>query len=447
MTAKPLDLSGWGRATRVRAPAYRPERRSEAAALVRGADAPSVIARGAGRSYGDAALASAGAAILTGRLDRMLAADPAGEVVVCEPGVSFRDLGAVLLPRGRSVPVSPGTAFATVGGAVANDVHGKNHDVVGSFGDHVEWIELALADGRVVRTSPAEDPELFAATVGGIGLTGLILAAAVRTVAVPSDAMEVRETRHGDLDSFMAALSAARGADHHSVGWIDAVARGARLGRGILQTARWAPAGTTLPARERTVRMPFDLPGFVLNRRTVGLFNEAYFRRVPAGGRERRMPAAAFLYPLDAILEWNRMYGRAGFHQFQCVVPDAEAARGIPALMEAASAAGAGSFLAVLKTLGREGRGHLSFPMPGFTLALDLPAGAVADELLARLERIALDHGGRIYLAKDSRLSPESFRRMHPRLPAFRAVLERVDPGRRFQSDMSRRLRIREETP
>lgn len=444
MTAKPLDLAGWGRTGRARVAAYRPERRLEAAEIAAGASAHSILARGAGRSYGDAAVNGGGAALLTERLDRILADD--GEVVACEPGVTFRTLLEVLLPRGRMVPVSPGTAFATVGGAVACDVHGKNHDVAGSFGDHVEWIDLALASGETVRVSPREDPGLFAAAVGGLGLAGVILAVAFRTVRVPSDAMEVRETRHGDLDAFMAALAEARRSDH-AVGWIDAVARGATLGRGVLQTARFAPAGAPpMPASERRIRMPFDLPGFALNRRTVGLFNELYFRRVPAGGRERRMPAAAFLYPLDAILDWNRMYGRAGFHQFQCVVPDAQAGRGIPALMEAVSASGAGSFLAVLKTLGAGGRGHLSFPMPGFTLALDVPAGGAAEELLPRLERITLDHGGRIYLAKDSRLSPEGFRRMHPRLPEFRAVLERVDPHARFQSDLSRRLCIREQT-
>lgn len=444
MRAKALTLSGWGRVARVPSRVFRPERTRDALAVLAGAAPGTIIARGAGRSYGDVALNAQGATLLTTRLDRLLAFDAATGVLECEPGVTLGDLAAVLAPRGRALPVVPGTAFVTVGGAVANDVHGKNHDRAGGFGDHLAWIDLARPDGTVVRTAPDERADLFAATVGGLGLTGLMVRVALRTVPVPSAAMIVRETRHGDLDGFMAALAAARGGDH-VVGWIDAVARGPRLGRGVLQVATPAPADAVPadPAARRRLRLPFDLPGIALNRHTVGLFNEAYWRRIPAAGRERTVWASTFHWPLDAVGDWNRMYGRKGFRQFQCVIPDPTAARGIPALMQAASDAGAGSFLAVLKTLGTAGRGLLSFAEPGFTLALDLAERAGTADLVDALVRIALDHGGRVYLAKDSRLTASDFREMYPRHAAFAAALAAADPAGRLSSDMARRLDLR----
>jgi decaprenylphospho-beta-D-ribofuranose 2-oxidase len=363
---------------------------------------------------------------------------------VAEPGVTFADLLKTFLPRGFLVPVTPGTAFATLGGAVANDVHGKNHDRAGGFGDHVQWLDLLLPSGEELRVTPDERPDLFAATIGGIGLTGIILAVALRLQRVPSPAVTVAERRIGDLDGFLAAFAEHRATATYSVGWIDALARGRSLGRGILELAEPAQdAGAAAPAKVRTRRVPIDLPGFVLNPASVAVFNEVYYRRVPAAGRERLLPYEKFLYPLDAIQDWNRIYGRRGFYQFQCVLPDDAAPSGLRVLLEAISAARGASFLAVLKTLGGEGRGHLSFPLRGHTLALDFPRGAGTDELMRRLERLTLDHGGRIYLAKDACLSATGFAAMYPKLDAFRAVLREVDPQGRMTSGMARRLNIR----
>ncbi|HYD31891.1 MAG TPA: FAD-binding oxidoreductase [Azospirillaceae bacterium] len=444
MNWKRTELAGWGRVARAQTLACRPERRREAVEAFTAAEAASsLIAFGGGRSYGDEALNSGGATVLTRRLNRLLDFLPDDGLLVCEPGVTFADLMAAFLPRGFLAPVSPGTAFATLGGAVANDVHGKNHDRVGGFGDHVAWIDLALPSGHVVRTSPEEEPELFAATIGGLGLTGVIVGLAFRLTRVPSSRVAVRERRMPDIDAFMTALAEARQRATYSVGWIDALAEGPRLGRGILQTAEFV-SGDPVPLKPgRTVRLPMDLPAAALTRYSIGLFNALYYRRVPAAGRERVVPISKFLYPLDALLDWNRMYGRRGFHQFQCVIPDAQAADGIPALLRLIAGAGAASFLAVLKTLGGTGRGHLSFPMKGFTLALDFPVRAGTADLLARLERVTLDHGGRVYLAKDAYLSPEGFRQMYPQIDRFRAVLERIDPDRRVMSDLARRLGIR----
>jgi decaprenylphospho-beta-D-ribofuranose 2-oxidase len=443
-----IELEGWGRTSRGPMTACRPERLAEVHARVREAEpGAGLIAHGAGRAYGDAALNSEGRVLLTRRLDRMLGFDPQSGLLETEPGVTFADLLSCFLPRGWMAPASPGTAFATLGGGVANDVHGKNHDRMGSFGDHLAWIDLLLPSGERVRVSETEHPELYRATIGGLGLTGFILGMGLRLMRVPSPAVRVRERRCPDLDSFLAALGEARTRATYSVGWIDGIARGGALGRGILEEAEPEPAAELPKLRSRAIGMPVDLPGFALNPMAVALFNAAYYRRVPAAGRERLTPYARFLYPLDSIRQWNRIYGRGGFYQFQCVLPDASAPQGLRRMLEEISAAGRASFLAVLKTLGGEGRGYLSFPVRGYTLALDFPRRPGVEELMARLERLTLEHGGRIYLAKDAVLSPEGFRRMYPRLPEYQAVLDRIDPERRLNSDMARRLKIRERLP
>jgi decaprenylphospho-beta-D-ribofuranose 2-oxidase len=439
-----INLTGWGRTSGGAMTACRPERVSELRERVREGPADGGrIAYGAGRAYGDAALNSQGRVILTRRLNRMLAFDNDSGLLEAEPGVTFNDLLAVFLPRGWLVPATPGTAFATLGGAVANDIHGKNHDRVGSFGDHLTWIDLMLPSGEIVRTTDSERPELFRATIAGLGLTGVIVGIGVRLMRVPSSAVRVRERRCRNLDAFLAALAEARQRATYSVGWIDGLAKGRELGRGLLEEAEPATeAVADTPQRAR--RVPMDAPGSVLNPITIGLFNAAYYRRVPVGGRERIVPYRRFLYPLDAISDWNRIYGRGGFFQFQCVLPDASAPRGIRLLLEEIAGSGRASFLAVLKTLGAEGRGYLSFPMRGYTLALDFPRRGGVEDVLRRLERLTLDHGGRIYLAKDAVLSPEGFRAMYPKLPEFQAVLDAIDPEHRLNSDMARRLKIRE---
>jgi decaprenylphospho-beta-D-ribofuranose 2-oxidase len=439
---KPLTLTGWGRNRTAKVGAARPERpRDLDAALADSADI-SLLARGAGRAYGDAALNDGGHVVLTERLDRILSFDPASGVVVCEPGVTFADLFEIFVPRGFMAPASPGTAFATVGGALAADVHGKNHDRHGSFGDHVEWFDLMLADGSTRRVTAESDAELFAATIGGMGLTGIVRALAFRLLPRATPWVTVHEERIADLDHYLEAFAQVRDTALFSVGWIDALARGGSLGRGILETAEFHD-DRTLPEPPRPRRVPLDLPSLALNRLSVRAFNEFYRRRVPAEGRDRLRSFVEFLYPLDAVHDWNRIYGKRGFYQFQCVLPDATARTGLRRLLETISETGNPSFLAVLKTLGHAGRGHISFPMRGHTLALDFPCDGGADELLRRLEAITLDHQGRVYVAKDSLLSRAGFRAMYPDLPRFEAVLNRVDPQARFMSDLARRLGLK----
>jgi decaprenylphospho-beta-D-ribofuranose 2-oxidase len=439
---KEIDITGWGRNSHARVRAARPERSRDIDAALAVVGPNGLLARGGGRAYGDSALNSGGDVLLTERLDRILSFDPASGDIVCEPGVTFADLLDAFLPRGFMPPASPGTAFATVGGAVAADVHGKNHDRHGSFGDHVQWFDLLLADGTTRRVSPDSDPELFAATIGGIGLTGIIRAVAFRLLPGAQPTVAVRERQIPDLERFLSAFVDIRDSATFSVGWIDGVARGVSLGRGILQTAEFTEGQTTERQRPGP-SVPFDFPGMALNRYSVQLFNEIYFRRVPTAGRELRRPFRRFLYPLDGLRDWNRIYGRRGFYQFQCVIPDHVAAPALQRLLAAISDSGRASFLAVIKTLGRNGRGHLSFPLRGYTLALDFPRRPGAEDLLRRLEAITLDHGGRIYLAKDSLLSAESFRAMYPDSTRMTEVLARVDLAGRFTSDQGRRLGLK----
>jgi decaprenylphospho-beta-D-ribofuranose 2-oxidase len=442
MRAKELEVTGWGRVPRTKSLAFRPERLAAAAAVVRARPQGGLVAHGGGRSYGDAALNDKGHLLLTRRLDRILAFDPAQAELVCEPGLTVTELQSFLGPRGFTLPAVPGTGFATIGGAVANDIHGKNHDRHGSIGDHVRWFELLTADGTFRRVSPEDDPALFAATIGGVGLTGILVTVCLGLLAAPSNAMKVTEMRADNLDHFLNLLAQYRDRATYSVGWIDVLAQGAKFGRGILEIAE--PAPQPVPEkRGRGLRVPVEMPGFLLNRWSIAAMNSWYYNRIPPLGRERVLPFGKFCHPLDSLLDWNKMYGRSGFHQFQCVVPDQHAPAGMRRLLESITESHAASFLAVLKTMGGEGKGYLSFPMRGFTLALDFPARPGVRELLQRLEAITLDHGGRLYLAKDSCLTPEGFARMYPALPELRQVLARVDPEGVFESDLARRLQIR----
>jgi decaprenylphospho-beta-D-ribofuranose 2-oxidase len=433
------ELSGWGRVHKARCLAARPERQPELAATLEGEG--SLLAFGAGRSYGDVALNGGGRAVITTRLDRLLSFDRDSGILVAEPGVTIGALFETFLPLGFAPPVAPGTGFATLGGAVANDVHGKNHHLRGSFGDHLEWLDLRLPSGESRRVVRDDASPLWRATLGGLGLTGLIERVALRLERVPSNALVVRKRRIENLDAFLAAFEAEAQSDY-AVGWIDALARGRELGRGILETAAPARRGLDSVVR-RGVRVPFDFPSFALGRASVRAFNAMYRRQVPEGGVERPMPYAKFLFPLDALHEWNRIYGRRGFHQFQCLVPFEAGAGALRRMLEDIARSGQGSFLAVLKAMGRRGSGYLSFPAPGYTLALDFPNATGVRELLARLERIAADAGGRVYLAKDSTLSADLLPAMYPDLERFRDVLEEIDPDGRLGSDMARRLAIR----
>lgn len=437
-------LSGWGRYPVAACRTVAPATRRDAAGVLADAAEP-LLARGNGRSYGDASLGS-GLTLETRKTDRVLAFAPDTGLLHCEGGLLLADLIEAFVPRGFFVPVTPGTQFVTVGGMIAADVHGKNHHGAGSFCDHVESLELSLGDGRLVSCSMSVNADLFAATCGGMGLTGIILSATIRLQRIGSAYIRQSTQRARSLDEAMAILEGAH-ASTYAVAWIDCLASGASLGRSAIFLGEHAAAADLPPAlrqaplvrpKRPTRRVPMDLPRFALNTLSVRLFNAAYYRAQTP--RTALVDLESYFYPLDAVLEWNRIYGRRGFVQYQCVLPPETSRAGLTALLTDISRRGTASFLAVLKAMGRQSFGLLSFPMPGYTLALDFPTSEATFRLLADLDAIVLAHGGRLYLAKDSRMSPGLLEAGYPRLAAFRRVRQDWGLTGRFRSLQSDRL-------
>jgi FAD/FMN-containing dehydrogenase len=403
------------------------------AAVVLGATAPG-IAHGMGRSYGDACLNPGGTLWMTRGLDRFIAFDPDRGRLECEAGVLLRDIDRLVRPRGWRLPVTPGTQLVTVGGAIANDVHGKNHHVAGSFGDHVLEVALQRSDGSTVHCGPAQAPDWFAATVGGLGLTGVATTATLQLQRTRGPWIDAESTPFGDVDEFFALADAAEAGWEHTVAWVDCV--GAARGRGVFHRGNEAEVQDGVPRPRRRLRVPWSPPFSLLNPLSLRVFNAGLYHlgRLRAG--RSRVPVESFNFPLDNVGDWNRLYGPRGFYQYQCVLP--HAARGaVAGLLAEIARAGAGSFLAVLKTFGRrEAPGLLSFPRHGVTLALDFPdAGPPTQALFARLDAVVAEAGGRLYPAKDARMPRALFEAGYPRLAQF---LPFRDPG--ISSAMSRRL-------
>ncbi len=409
------------------------------------AAAAGCIPRGLGRSYGDSALAPL--VVDTAGLDRMLSLDPQTPCLTAEAGISLWDLNRILTPRGLAVPVVPGTQFVTLGGMLASDVHGKNHHVDGSIARHVLWLDLALPQGGVIRCSPADNGSLFHATLGGMGLTGLILRACLRLERIRTSFIVQKTRRVPDLEAMLSAFEA----DHawpYSVAWIDCLAKGKALGRGVVMLGRRAqPEDLRTPdqglrplhwSRKSLPGIPVSAPGFVLNSLTMSAFNRTYFAL--NGDKTSVVDAQSFFHPLDAIAHWNRLYGRRGFHQYQCVLPLETSAQGLRDLLQATASAGQGSFLSVLKRLGPAAAGPLSFPREGYTLALDFPWRRGTDALLHKLDAIVLRCGGRLYLTKDACMPREMLRAGYPDLDPFLQVRQHLDPGGRLASRQSQRL-------
>jgi decaprenylphospho-beta-D-ribofuranose 2-oxidase len=438
-------ISGWGRYPVEMCEMERPERYAD---LIPHAE--SLIVRGQGRSYGDASLNRDRRVLLTERVNRFLAFDREQGILRAEAGVTLAEILQVIVPANWFLPVTPGTQFVSLGGAVAADVHGKNHHRDGSFGHHVLSFELILADGSRKLCSATENAELFRATIGGMGLTGIIGEVTLKLTPIETAAVSVKHYAEPDLEALFKRLEDEKSDDRYAVAWIDTLTGGRNMGRGVAMFGHHAgkaelPAGYEAGRRDAKPRaIPFDFPGWALNASSIALFNNAYYRREGAKGAFVS-DYAPYFYPLDALDHWNRLYGKRGFVQYQCVIPGEAAFEGVKALLEAISQSGYPSFLAVLKRLGAQSSGLLSFPVAGYTLALDFPLrddGLFAH--LNRLDEITLQHGGRVYLAKDARLSAESFRAMYPCYPEWLRIKQSVDPENKFSSSLSRRLKIGE---
>jgi FAD/FMN-containing dehydrogenase len=430
-------LSGWGR---IFAPG-----RSVTSCDLETDSRDAVLFRGLGRSYGDSALPppSHPVVISTPLADKIRFFDRATGLFRAEAGLSLHEINRLFLREGWFVPVSPGTQFVTLGGMVASDVHGKNHHVDGCFGEHVEALKMRVADGRVLECSMTCEPELFRATIGGMGLTGHILEVEFRLRRIPSPWIWQESRRIGGIEEFVAALKSSARDWPFTVGWIDCLSQGQAMGRGILMCGRWASpteAPASPPPFRHTLAVPFVFPEIALNPWTVRAFNYGYYNAHRAEVKRGIVHPETFFYPLDVVHEWNRIYGPRGFTQYQCVLPE----RGDCALtrrfFDLLTRLGGASFLCVIKDCGPEGRGMISFPMPGISIALDIPVRPGIQTMVNTLNDFVAEAGGRIYLTKDAFTRPEHFRAMDPRLESWLAVRRKWNPDGKIRSAQSVRL-------
>ena len=404
-----------------------------------------VLFRGLGRSYGDSSLPppSTPEVACTVLGDRLIDFDDATGRLRAEAGVSLASLARIFLPRGWFVPVTPGTRFVTLGGMVAADVHGKNHHVDGCFGAHVDALRVRVADGRIVDCAPGDEPDLFHATVGGMGLTGHILEVDYRMERLPSPWIQGGSVRAPNIDALLDALETSSADWPFTVAWADLLARGGDFGRGVVYRGRWAQAAEapgSAPSPPPGFDVPFEAPDWLLNRTAMAWFNDARYRM--HGGRQRTAMESPyrFFYPLDRLRNWNLLYGRRGFIQYQCVIPESHGVAGVRRVLDLLAARRAPVFLCVIKNCGDEGRGLLSFPLRGMSIAVDVPAGDGIQALVDALNELMIELGGRIYLAKDRHTRAEHFRAMEPRLGRWTAVRRQWDSELRLRSAQSVRV-------
>ncbi|MBD3670831.1 MAG: FAD-binding oxidoreductase [Gammaproteobacteria bacterium] len=397
------------------------------------------IARGMGRSYGDSSLSSH---VISGlSLHHLLDFDNETGVLRCQAGVTLADILDLFVPRGWFLPVTPGTKFVSVGGAIASDVHGKNHHIDGSFCEHITELDLMLADGRIERCSATHNRELFHATCGGMGLTGIILSAGIRLKPITSSYIDEVTLKAPDLTAIIEMFEQYLSSTY-SVAWIDCAARGKRMGRSLLMLGEHAIDAPLRNATPHNRSLPFNMPEHTLNRYSIKAFNSVYYHRKFFARQQRRIHYDPYFYPLDGVLHWNRLYGKKGFTQYQFVLPQESSAEGMRQVLERIVSAGRGSPLAVLKSFGRENDNFLSFPRQGLQLALDFKINDGVFEFLNDLDSIVLDHGGRLYLTKDARMSEAMFKQSYPRWQQFMDVRTRYGADKVFNSLQSKRLGI-----
>ncbi|BCN93921.1 FAD-linked oxidase [Thiomicrorhabdus immobilis] len=446
-----MKLSGWGRYPIIQTENAYPNQPGLVSSLVSVAtDQPKTttqIARGLGRSYGDSSLAEK--SINLSKLDHFIEFDEQSGQLTCSAGVSFAEILRFFVPKGWFLPVTPGTQFVTVGGAIASDVHGKNHHIDGAFCEHVNALELCLASGEVVECSKIHHPHLFRATCGGMGLTGIILQATFTLKRIETAFIQETTYKTANLAETLAKFE-EHDAATYSVAWIDCLATGANLGRSLLMLGEHAseeevkshPSATeTLQAGKTSkLNMPFDLPAFTLNSFSVKAFNALYYGKARQAQSQRLVHYAPFFYPLDSIQNWNRMYGKNGFAQYQFVIPKSAGLVGLTEILTEIANSKRGSFLAVLKVFGQGNDNYLSFPEEGYTLALDFKMDSTLFEFLNKLDAIVLHYGGKLYLTKDARMSEQMFKQSYPQWQEFQKIRHQYGAHQAFNSLQSTRL-------
>lgn len=435
-TAMLTKLSGWGRYPQHQSNIFTPTSLTTCQSHLATHTMP-LIAHGMGRSYGDSALAEY--VINTQELDCLLDFDIHSGQLTCHAGVSLAALLAVFVPKGWFLPVTPGTQFVSIGGAIASDVHGKNHHQHGCFSEYIVSLELLLSDGSRLRCSRSEHPELFHATCGGMGLTGLIINATLQLTAIHSAYINQITYKAANLEEVL-ALFAEHHAATYSVAWIDCLTNNEALGRSLLMLGEHAQGGELHTRHRSKLSIPMEMPQQLLNHYSIRAFNAFYYQRIRQQQSTQRIHYEPFFYPLDGILHWNRLYGRNGFVQYQFVIPQAAGMEGLRTILKRIASSGRGSFLAVLKAFGKANANFLSFPLEGYTLALDFKLAPSLLELLHELDAMVLDFGGRLYLAKDARMHETTFKRSYPQWERFQAVREQYGAIGHFASLQSQRL-------
>jgi decaprenylphospho-beta-D-ribofuranose 2-oxidase len=445
-----ITLSGWANFPKETGYLYRPEKYKDLKQILRSGNQSNYIPRGVGRSYGDTALNRKNGVISNTRFNRFLSFDVQTQVLECEAGVTFDEIIQTFLPRGYFLPVTPGTKYVTIGGAIANDVHGKNHHKDGSISKYILDFQLLTASGEVIICSKDQNEDIFWATIGGIGLTGIILSSHIKLLRVDTAYIKVDYRRAVHLNDAIDILNDTDEQYQYSVAWIDCLSTHKSMGRSIVMLGNHASIDQLnggepdfTPKEKRKLNVPCNLPAFVLNSYCIKAFNSIYFNRFTDVSGVL-LDYDSFFYPLDSIVNWNRIYGKRGFIQYQVVFPPETCRDGLTKLLQKLSQARCCSFLAVLKSFGERGSGLLTFPRKGFTLALDIPlsGGVVLLNFIKELDELVLSYGGTLYLAKDTLMSSDTFSKMYPEVYRFREIITKIDPKGLFSSSMARRLNI-----
>ncbi len=431
-----MELSSWGNYPKLQAQVQTPTSEAKLSQQLQD-NANSIIARGLGRSYGDSALAHQ--VIRLASLDHFISFDEKQGRLRCYAGTSLATILSCLVSRGWFLPVTPGTKFVTIGGAIASDVHGKNHHIDGCFSQHVVSLRLALASGEVVTCSETENTELFRATCGGMGLTGIIVDAEIQLKAINSSSIKQTTFKAANLGEALDLFEQYNSATY-SVAWIDCLASGEELGRSLLMIGEHEEQGALVAHKPAKLAIPFNMPGFLLNQYSISLFNQLYYGRIRQDIAHDSLHYEPYFYPLDGINNWNRLYGKNGFVQYQFVLPKSSGLEGMTAILEKIAESKRGSFLAVLKTFSEQNNNYLSFPMSGYTLALDFKIEPGLFALLDELDKQVLHYGGRLYLTKDARMSEHTFKEGYPQWQEFNRIRKEYGADKKFASHQSQRL-------
>jgi FAD/FMN-containing dehydrogenase len=430
-----MKIHGWGKSPIIDAEVLLPQTQGDCIEFIK--SQKSVIPRGLGRSYGDSANSSV--VVQSTYLDHYIDFNELTGVLICEAGVSLNQILQLIVPKGWFVPVTPGSSFVTVGGAIASDVHGKNHHVSGTFSEHIVSFNLLLGSGDVVQVSKTQLPDLFRATCGGMGLTGIILSAVIQLKPIQSSQI-IQTTLKAKCLEDVCELFEINATATYSVAWIDCLAIGRQLGRSLLMLGEHSQDNILQMSKKKSLNIPIDMPDVLLNRYSIKAFNALYYHKAITKRKIESLPFEPYFYPLDAISNWNRLYGSRGFWQYQCVLPKSVGVIGLRRLLNTIALSGKGSFLAVLKAFGSANENYLSFPMEGYTLALDFKISEGVLQLIQKLDAMVIDMGGKIYLTKDALMSELTFKKTYHQWEQFENIRAKYSAIGKFSSVQSKRL-------